>query len=182
MVIGNYIYSPIEQGNGYTCSFVRLNFTPRKVEPRDPNASQTAGGQPAAGAEALTREEKAALKSKLHNGQGNLTIQEWDDFLADLEEYGIISHEERFYANGSIREIPEAVLRDGSHAWHGNVHQDIGQMWKGDPLSWLDNMDVYMLKNQLYASMGSRYMLEPGGQRAAFQKVSQITKDILNCI
>ena len=31
MIIGNYIYSPIEQGNGYTCGFVKLNFTPRKV-------------------------------------------------------------------------------------------------------------------------------------------------------
>lgn len=180
MIIGNYIYSPIEQGPGYTCSFVRLNFTPREVEPRVPDASQTAGGQP--GVDALSREEKMALKSKLHNGQGNLTIQEWDDFLADLEEYGLISHEERFFANGTLREIPAAVLRDGSHAFHGSVGQDVGQMWKGDPLSWLDDMDVYMLKNQLYASMGSRYMYEPGGQRAAFHKVSQLTKDLLNCI
>lgn len=182
MIIGNYNCSPIEQGNGYTCSFVRLNFTPRKVEPRVPDGSQAAGGQPATGLDALSPEEKTALKNKLHNGQGDLSLQEWDDFLADLEEYGIISHEERFFANGTLHEIPGAVLRDGSHAFHGNVNQDVGQMWKGDPLSWLDDMDVYMLKNQLYASMGSRYMYEPGGQRAAFHKVSQLTKDILNCI
>ena len=182
MIIGNYNYSPIEQGNGYTCGFVKLNFTPRKVEPRVPDASQTGEGQPATGLDALSPEEKTALKNKLHNGQGDLSLQEWDDFLADLEEYGIISHEERFFANGTLREIPGAVLRDGSHAFHGSVDQDVGNMLKGDPLSWLDDMDVYMLKNQLYASMGSRYMYEPGGQRAAFQKVSQITKDLLNCI
>ena len=182
MIIGNYNYSPIEQGNGCTCSFVRLNFTPRKVEPRVPAASQTAGGQPGAGVDALSQEEKTALKNKLHNGQGNLTIQEWDDFLADLEEYGLISHEERFFANGTLREIPADIQNGGTHVSHGNTNQDIAQMWKGDPLSWLDDMDVYMLKNQLYASMGSRYMYEPGGQRAAFHRVSQITKDILNCI
>ena len=93
MIIGNYNYSPIEQGNGYTCGFVKLNFTPRKVEHRVPEASETGGGQPAKGLDALSPEEKTALKNKLHNGQGDLSLQEWDDFLADLEEYGIISHE-----------------------------------------------------------------------------------------
>ena len=54
MIIGNYIYSPIEQGKGYTCGFVKLNFTPRKVEPRVPDASQTGEGQPATGLDALS--------------------------------------------------------------------------------------------------------------------------------
>ena len=76
MINGNYIYSPIEQGNGYTCGFVKLNFTPRKVEPRVPDASQTGEGQPATGLDALSPEEKTALKNKLHNGQGDLSLQE----------------------------------------------------------------------------------------------------------
>ena len=64
MIIGNYNYSPIEQGNGYTCGFVKLNFTPRKVEHRVPEASETGGGQPAKGLDALSpdRSEKQAAQ------------------------------------------------------------------------------------------------------------------------
>lgn len=184
MVIGNYIYSQIEQTSEYSCYFVRQNFTPRKVSHNTSAITQPTPDDPAAGqmkpsVETLSPEQRASLKSKLNNGRGNLSLQEWDDFLADLEEYGIITHDERFIANGTLRDIPEEAQHGGTHAKSGNTSKEIAQMWNGDPLSWLDNMDVYMLKNRLYATMGSRYMYAPGGQREAFHKISQITRNIL---
>lgn len=179
MVIGNYVYSPIEQcAGGGTCCFVRPNFEPRKVNHNGFDADLTAG-RTRPGVETLTPEQKADLKNKLRHGRGGLSLQEWDDFLADLEEYGIISHDERFYANGTLHDIPADALNGGTHFSHGNTSKDIAQMWKGDPVSWLDNMDVYMLKNQLYANLSGQYTSESGGQREAFRKLAQITRTVL---
>lgn len=184
MIIGNYIYSTVEQTAGYSYCFVKPNFVPRKVDrsasgtvPAATGDSDESRTKPSV--ETLSAEQKASLKNRLNNGQGDLSLQEWDDFLADLEEYGIISHDERFVANGTLRDIPEGALHGGTHFSNGNTSNEIAQMWKGEPLTWLDDMDVYTLKNQLYASMGSRYMHEPGGQREVFHKVAQITRAIL---
>lgn len=174
MVIGNYIYSHTQQIGGCTAQFVRLNFEPRKVEHKE-----VSGEQEAPSVKTLSDEEKNALKNRLHNGRGNLSLQEWDDFLADLEELGIISHDERFFANGSLRDIPESALRGNTHSTSGSTSRSIGQMWNGDPLKWLDSMDVYMLQNQLYANMNCQYSSGYSGQRDAFQKVAQIVRDIL---
>lgn len=146
MIIGNEIWT--ECGDFW---FVRPNFTPRKVEHKDfaNQAADAAGNQKAPTVADLSAEVKSALKNRLHNGRGGLSLQEWDDFLADMEELGVITHDERFYANGTLCEIPEAVHKYGSIAVDGNTHQDKANIWKGDPLNYLDNMDVYMLKNQL---------------------------------
>lgn len=181
MVIGNYIYSEPQQSGGCTMQFVKLNFEPRKVEHKDTFGNQlsAAGNQEAPSVETLTTEMKNALKSRLHNGRGDLSLQEWDDFLADLEELGIISHDERFFANGTLRDIPESALNGGTHFSNGNTSRSIGEMWNGDPLEWLDSMDVFMLKNQLYANMECQYHSGRSGQRDAFQKVAQIVRGIL---
>jgi len=181
MIIGNYIYSPVEQAAGYSCCFVKQNFVPRKVNhsaiPAVTDDSSENRSKPSV--ETLSSEQKTSLKNKLNNGRGDLSLQEWDDFLADLEEYGIISHDERFIANGTLRDIPEEALHGGTHFKSGNTSTEIAQMWKGDPLTWLDDMDVYMLKNELYTAIGSRYMYEPSEQREAFRKVSQIVRAVL---
>ena len=181
MVIGNYVYSPVEQSNGCTCYFVRPNFTPRKVEHKESFGGQAAeaAGQGQPSSETLSAEQKSALRDKLNAGRGGLSLQEWDDFLADLEEMGVITHDERFFANGTLHDIPEAAQNGGTHFASGNTTRDIMQMWKGNPLQWLDDMDLYALKNQLYANMGSRYTMGLSGQRDAYQKISQIVKDIL---
>lgn len=44
--------------------------------------------------ESLTAAQKEALLERLHNGQGNLTLQKWDDFLADLVDLGMITNSE----------------------------------------------------------------------------------------
>ena len=101
MIIGNYSYSPVEWSNGGACYFVKLNFEPRKVEHQGTFIDQIteAGGiQENRSVETLSSEQKSALRDKLNNGRGDMSLQAWDDFLADLEEMGVITHDERFFA------------------------------------------------------------------------------------
>lgn len=179
MVIGNYSYSNYQQMNGCTAWLVKPNFEPRKCNHDDTFGAQLSGNQEAPSAKTLSDEMKSMLKNRLHNGQGNLSLQEWDDFLADLEELGIISHDERFFANGSLRDIPQSALNGGAHSTSGNRNCSPVEMWNGDPLKWLNDMDVYMLRNQLYADMNCQYSSGRSGQRDAYQKVAQIVRDIL---
>ena len=130
--------------------------------------------------EGLSPEQLSALREKLNNGRSGMSLQAWDDFLADLEEMGVITHDERFFANGTLRDIPAAAQNGGTYFGQGNTAGDTMQMWKGNPLQWLDDMDLYVLKNQLYANIGSRYSINSSGQRDAYLKISQIVKDILN--
>ena len=180
MVIGNYVYTPMEKSNGCTCYFVRPNFIPRQMEhQRESFGEQVPEGSAGSGAERLTAEKKSELREKLKGGQGSMSLQEWDDFLAGLEELGVITHDERFFANGTLHDIPESARSGGTHFASGSAGHNTLQLWKGNPLQWLNDMDVYALKNQLYANMGSRYTMGLSGQRDAYQKVSQILKDIL---
>lgn len=178
MVIGNYSYSNFQQMNGCTACLVKPNFEPRKCD-HGAFGGQLSGNHEAPSVKTLSDEMKSTLKNRLHNGQGNLSLQEWDDFLADLEELGIISHDERFFANGTLHDIPQSALNGGTHFSSGNTARGIGDMWDGDPLKWLNNMDVHMLKNQLYANMNCQYSSGYSSQRDAFRKVAQIVRDIL---
>ena len=177
MIVGNEIWTPL----GENFWFVRANFTPRKVDHKKfaDLSADAAGSQKAQTVADLSAEVKSAMRERLHNGRGGLSLQEWDDFLADMEELGIITHDERFYANGTLCEIPEAVHKYGSAILDINVPGKKSDIWKGDPLSYLDNMDVYMLKNQLYANMGCSYNIGLSGQRSAYQKVAQVVREIL---
>ena len=181
MVIGNYVYTPMEKSNGCACYFVRPDFVPRKVEHEESFGGQVRGesGQERPSVETLSAEQKSLLRDKLTGGRGGLSLQEWDDFLADLEEMGVITHDERFFANGTLHDIPEAAQNGGTYFGSGSITRDTMQMWKGNPLQWLNDMDVYALKNQLYANMDSRYTMGLSGQRDAYQKISQILKGIL---
>ena len=183
MIIGNYSYSPVEYSNGGACYFVKLNFEPRKVEHKGSFSDQIAEAgsvRESPSVESLSSENLSALREKLNNGRGGMSLQAWDDFLADLEEMGVITHDERFFANGTLRDIPAAAQNGGTYFGQGNTAGDTMQIWKGNPLQWLDELDLYALKNQLYANIGSGYAINSSGQRDAYQKISQIVKEILN--
>ena len=99
MIIGNYSYSPVEYSNGGACYFVKLNFEPRKVEHKGTFSDQIAEAgsvRESPSVESLSSEQLSALREKLNNGRGGMSLQAWDDFLADLEEMGAITHDERF--------------------------------------------------------------------------------------
>ena len=110
-------------------------------------------------------------------------MQEWDDFLADMVDMGLISNDERMYANGLMREIPEAAQSNGAHFSYqpvGNLQVEPEYTWTGDPLKWLDDMDIFMLKNEMYANLECKNTFGYSAQRDAYMKVSQMLRDILS--
>lgn len=177
-----YSYSLHERTAAYDCYLVKPNFTPRKAgtaaeatfeNRNEPERCDTVS--------TLSAQEKTDLREKLNNGQGNLSLQEWDDFLADMVDLGLISNDERMYANGLMREIPKAAQSEGAHfSYHPVGHDDpVEPVWTGDPLKWLNDMDVFMLKHELYANLEYRNTSGYSMQRAAYQKVSQLLRSIL---
>ena len=170
MIIGNYVYTPA----GPNAYFVRPNFTPRQVEHKT-SFGDSLSAESAPTVDSLPEEKIASLRDRLKQGRGDLTLQEWDDFLADLEEAGVITHDERFFANGTLHDIPEEVLRNGSMMTSASS----APSWSGNPLQWLNSMDVHALQNRLYANMNCQYAQGCSGQRDAYQKVSDIVKELL---
>ena len=78
MIIGNYVYTPI----GPNAYFVRPNFTPRQVEHKT-SFGDSLSAESAPTVDSLPEEKIASLRDRLKQGRGDLTLQEWDDFLAD---------------------------------------------------------------------------------------------------
>ena len=185
-----YTYSLHERTSAYDCYLVKPDFTPRKAGAEtkgsfENHIVETKSSANGAGVHSLSLQEKQGLYRKLHNGQGNLTLQEWDDFLADMVDIGLISNDERMYANGLMREIPEAAQSGGVLFSYTSAHDSpihLEPMWTGDPLKWLDDMDIFMLKNELYANLECKNAFGFSAQRDAYKKVSQILNDLLSSI
>jgi len=180
--MGYYSYVLTDHTASYTCHLVVPNFTPRKIDPpKETKIDPEAVDYSAANVDTLIKEYKNALKEKLNFGQGNMTLQEWDNFLADLVEMGVISNDERMSANGILREIPDEAIKDGSYGFSSEHDVDLqfDLLWKGDPVQWLNDMDLYMLKYGLYANMQGHYA-DNSRQRAAYNKLIEIVKDILD--
>lgn len=167
--MGYHRYTLTERTAEGTEYLVAPDFTPRKVDPAKVEASE--------GADALEK-NKEILRKKLNYGQGGLSLQEWDDFLADLEEMAIITHDERMFANGMIQEIPDDAIH-GAHAFVSEVNpsEEWESLWNGDPLQWLNDVDLYMLKYELYAHMEGK-TANRSAQRAAYSKLIDILKEI----
>ena len=183
-----YTYSLHERTSAYDCYLVKPNFTPRKAGAQaedsfDNQLDETKNVASGKTVHTLSPQEKSDLCKKLNNGQGGLSLQEWDDFLADMVDMGLISNDERMYANGLMREIPEAAQSNGAHFSYrpvGNLQVEPEYTWTGDPLKWLDDMDIFMLKNEMYANLECKNTFGYSAQRDAYMKVSQMLRDILS--
>jgi len=184
-----YTYSMHERTSTYDCCLVKPNFTPRKAGAASSGSfgewvNGTKNAVTEQSVSSLSPQERADLCKKLNHGQGGLTLQEWDDFLADMVDMGLITNDERMYANGLMREIPEAAQNGGVHfsRYPAGIDPDIEpeQFWSGDPLKWLNNMDIFMLKNELYANLACKNAVGCSAQRNAYQNVSKILMEILS--
>lgn len=179
--MGYYTYTLVEHTASYNCYLVTPNFTPRKVDsPQAAKGDFKFADNSAPSVDTISGEQKQAFQEKLKFGRGDLTLQEWDNFLADLVELGIISNDERMYTNGILREIPDGSTNGGSYSFSSEHDPDIelDSFWQGDPVQWLNDMDLYMLKYGLYANMQGQYA-DNSRQRAAYHKLIQIVNDIL---
>lgn len=169
---GYHRYTLTERTADSSLYLVTPDFTPRKVDPAKVETSK--------GLDTLDTLErnKEVLQKKLNNGRGNLSLQEWDDFLADLEEMAVITHDERMYANGITHEIPDDAIH-GTYTFSSDVNpnEEWDLLWDGNPLQWLERVDLYMLKYELYAHMEGK-IANRSAQRAAYIKLIDIIKEI----
>ncbi|MCI8857212.1 MAG: hypothetical protein HFH26_11830 [Clostridiaceae bacterium] len=168
-------------GSMYNCGLLYLpNYTPRKAE-FGKMLSETGGisEDQKQTVSSLSPEQKERFRKQLHYGNGDMTLQEWDDFLADLVEHGIITNDERFYANGSFYETPEGVLRGDADARTASSDV-VDHLWDGNPLKWLNQMDAYFLQNSFYRDMRCAYGTGYSGQRDAYVGTQKILKEILS--
>lgn len=85
----------------------------------------------------LSPEMKAELRKRLTegndiwdlDGQEGLSLADWDFFLADLVDMGMITNTERFCCNGTLRS-------EGSFA----VGQGFAGLWKGDSMQYMRDL------------------------------------------
>lgn len=181
------IYSMYERTATYETCFVRPNFVPRKAGQDADKTFQSewtenelsSASQSVADTGTLTVEQKESLLDRLHHGKGNLTLQEWDDFLADLVDLDLISNTDRMYANGFLADIPEDALHGGVHVTVTYGASPDEFLWEGDPVKWLNDIDLYLFKEGLYAEMDRKSTAGISNQKASCQKVAQILKEIL---
>ncbi len=109
----------------------------------------------------LSPEMKEELRKRLTEGNGmwdldgkeGLCLADWDFFLADLVDMGMITNTERFCCNGTLRS-------DGSFA----VGRGFAELWKGDPVQYMHDLCALREQYGEYESM----------DKAAYEHVSRI--------
>ena len=164
--------------NGYTATRVKPNFTPRPSGTGDFAGMFTE--EELKNPKQVINKTRGEFKKRLNYGQGGMTLQQWDDVLADLEDVGLITNEERFYANGLL--CPCGTKRGNSivlfstarsySAFDAPSLEKFNDLWQGDPQKYLKDLDAYMQKYGLYSDPS-------GSQQAAFKHVLKILDEIL---
>ena len=140
MIVGNEIWT--RSGDWW---IVQPNFTPRKVDHKSfaDQAADAAGSQKAPTVADLSAEVKSAMRERLHNGRGGLSLQEWDDFLADLEEAGVI-----IKAEGKTRAISLPGVSVGPVAEETDPHANqvpiVGNVAAGSPILAQECIEDYL--------------------------------------
>ncbi len=199
--MGYLVCEYLGNSGGYTgCDawLIHPNFTPRKAEfgsklkELQASGALLEGGEGSGkqGLEALPETQREELREKLHNGRGDMTLQEWDDFLADLVDWGIITEKERGYANGTDSACPPGGMtsvrpqdyeRFGPNplTWmkDGLTYEDTlkDDLWTGDPMKFLHGLDAYNLRRAAdWNLLGAT-----SSEREAIRKVGQILQEIL---
>lgn len=128
----------------------------------------------------LTSEQKDALIEKLHSGQGGLSKEDWDSFLLDLVDLGLIDNKERLHASGALLTLPDT---DQNGAWHSTVStssvRNFFDVWNGDPLEWLEKADLYLMKKCKLAELAGNGCGSLFQQRKDCAKVFEILKSLL---
>lgn len=178
----------VERTASYDCYLIAPDFTPRKAgQTKDTNfddmlVSKGTDQEEQSKIDSISLEQKETFRERLHYGRGDLSLQEWDDFLADLVDAGMISNQERMYANGLMHDIPESVQNGGTssrfdYGAYGPEHSfDLD--WTGDPVKWLNDLDLNRLKSELFSKLDGKSTVGIGAQRNAYRHVSSIIHKI----
>ena len=145
-----------------------------------PSSSDLSSERRVITADSLTSVQKETLLEKLHSGRGNLSLEEWDGLLQDLVGLGLIDSRDRLHASGKFIALPSP---DKNGTWHSTLRTasitDRFSAWNGDPLAWLDQMDLYLMKECKYATVEGNDCSGLFDQKTACAKVYEIVASIL---
>lgn len=111
-----------------------------------------------------------------------MSLQEWDDYFADMVDWGLITDQERDYANGLSRDIPAAAQNGGTYFHTGSqgttLEDEFDRLWTGGPVKFLNNLDAYMLRNSLYANLNCFTTPGLSPRRDARTSVAKLLQEI----
>lgn len=177
------------EGKGY---IVAPKYMPKKWEAKNSqfntqlnsnSQSNTGATQNSTTTASITEEQKKILLDKLHAGQGELSIEEWDDFLLELTDMGLITNSQRLESMGCLIPLPDNV---GSGAHWVTYEQKADpydiyllENWEGKPLDFIQKMDFYLYKQMLGAQLNHLGTTSMENTRKTYQKVSDIVKEVL---
>ena len=178
-------------GKGY---IMLPKYMPKKWEPKDSqfhtqlnHGSQSTGDTTVADSDVIKsnmiiEERKQELLDKLHFGQSDLSMEEWDDFLLELTDMGLITNGQRLEAMGHLIPIPD--MEPGSFTVTYEQKSDpydayLPSNWKGDPLDFIEKMDFYLYKQMLGAKLNHVGTIGIENTRKTYNKIADIVKEIL---
>ena len=178
-------------GKGYV---ILPKYRPKKWEPKDSQfntqlnyGSQSTGSTTTIDNDVIKsniiiEEHKQELLDKLHAGQGELSMEEWNDFLLELTDLGLITNGQRLEAMGYLIPLPD--MEPGSFMVTYEQKSDpydayLLNHWKGDPLDYLEKLDFYLYKQMLGAKLNHVGTTGIENTRKTYNKVADIVKELL---
>ncbi len=126
--------------------------------------------------EELSEEERLALRHWLEKDGGKVSEENWDNFLADLVDIGLITNQERLNITG-----PLVPLCPGSMMQVNRLLDT----WDGDPVSWLSQMgqcfenSLQWVKNGNDIGLDVPYVWKLADHKMSYDTIAEITRSIL---
>lgn len=175
-------------GDGY---IIEPKYMPKKWEPKQFIAQlNLQSNASAAEANSIIETHKKELLDKLHAGQGDLSMEEWDDFLLQLTDMGLITNGQRMEAMGlliPLPDLPNGITPSSTECIHWVSNEEksdpydayLMNHWNGNPLDFLQDMDFYLHKQMLSANLNHLGTTSIEKTRKTYDKIAEIIKGIL---
>ena len=184
MNVNSYCNSPYIKGNLYTVistnkygSLIGLKYHPKKYEPK---SNQQSNNNESSSLNTLSEEQKKELSAQLNSGQGNMSMEQWDDFLLSLVDFGLITNNDRMQALGLwTPTISQETLKIGSGPVSPIIMDRFNWQWTGDPLKWLDQLDFSFKKECMYLEVSGYSTKDMSYIKERVSIVADIIKELM---
>ena len=160
------------------CYFTGPEYQPKKYNPKSDLQSDNNKNS---SLNTLSEEQKKELTTKLNNGQSNMSMEEWDDFLLSLVDFGLITNSKRLEALGYTVVLPEDILTRPPNTRNSlSLIQNISNcQWNGNPLNWLDQLDFSYKKEYMYSEVCGYATKNMLNVRERISNISDIIKELM---
>ena len=183
MNVNSYCNSPYIKGNLYTVistnkygSLIGLKYHPKKYEPK---SNQQSNNNESSSLNTLSEEQKKELSAQLNSGQGNMSMEQWDDFLLSLVDFGLITNNDRMQALGhGLMPISQEAREHGGSGLSA-IKDRFSWQWTGDPLNWLDQLDFSFKKECMYLEVGGYNTKDMSYIKERISNIADIIKELM---